>query len=170
MKTRLLFSLSMLGVLQAGAADPPPDSTGLPSRYSVRLAQLGVDIGTQDELVHTVFANDLAVSVRTARQLPYPDGAIIIMEFARPVLDADGKPRLEEGRPVKGDVQRIDIMRRVANPGAFYGDDAAGHWEFSEFAPDGKVLIAPQHARSCAACHRKAQDTDFVFRARRLPE
>lgn len=151
MKTRL-WTTVMFAAVAAGA-----DAVDGPPAYAREFALLEVVLGAQDQLVHTVYANELAGRVTTQAQLPYADGAIFVMEFAHPKKGADGKPALVEGKPEKDTVQRVDVMRRVA-----------GSWEYSEYSPVGKVLIAPSTTNACAACHRRAESTDFVFRAKRL--
>ena len=91
------------------------------------------------------------------------------MEFAQPQRDGEGELlRDSGGQPLKGKIDYIAVMRRVAGLGGIYGDERAGEWEFSTYRPDGSVQIAPDKAVQCASCHRKAgPDKDFVYRKRR---
>jgi Cytochrome P460 len=104
-------------------------------------------------------------------QPPFPDGAVLIMEFANAVRDGEGELiRERDGTPVRGEVIHVDVMRRGAGFGAAYGDSRAGEWEFSSFRPDGGVLVAPENGAQCAACHRRAGSAkDFVFRVGSTP-
>lgn len=38
----------------------------------------------------TAYGNDLAASVTSATRLPYPNGSIILMEFAEALQDSNG--------------------------------------------------------------------------------
>ena len=72
------------------------------------------------------------------------------------------------GALLKGEVVRVDVMRRGRGFGAPYGDNRAGEWEFASYRRDGSTLISPVNGGDCAACHRNAgADKDFVFRAER---
>jgi hypothetical protein len=67
----------------------------------------------------------------------------------------------------KGEVVRLDVMRREAGYGAAYGDKRAGEWEFASYKPDGSPIEPKIDAAACAACHAKpGVARDFVFRGR----
>ena len=90
------------------------------------------------------------------------------MEWATPRKAADGTPITgADGLWEKGEVVRIDVMRREAGYGAAYGDKRAGEWEFASYKPDGSPFEPKIDAAACAACHRKPGTArDFVFRGR----
>ena len=114
------------------------------------------------------YGNELATSVRTEGQLPYPYGTVIAMEFAHGVRDGEGQLMYDTGGTVlTAAVARIDVMRRGRGFGAMYGESRAGEWEFASYRPDGSTLTAPENDTACAACHRKAgAERDFVYRLR----
>jgi hypothetical protein len=116
----------------------------------------------------TVFANDLATPTAGLSQQQYPDGAVILMEFAQPARDGEGQLlRDARGVPLKGTIDHIDVMRRGPDLGAAYGAERAGEWGFASYRSDGSVRVASDDAVHCAACHRNAgADKDFVFRTR----
>lgn len=180
MKTPTFFALMTLGWISmfvaalvaraadATAGDGAPAAT-LPADYATSLRRVG-DTLYDDKLgLTTVFVNDLAASVKGFSQERYPIGSVIAMEFAQPQRDGEGELlRDPAGQPLKGKIDNVAVMRRVAGFGAVYGDERAGEWEFSTWRPDGSVLIAPDRAVHCASCHRKAgADKDFVYRTRR---
>ena len=101
-------------------------------------------------------------------KLPYPNGSVVVMEWATPRKAADGTPVTgADGLWEKGEVVRIDVMRREAGYGAAYGDKRAGEWEFASYKPDGSPFEPKIDAAACAACHRKPGTArDFVFRGR----
>jgi len=144
------------------------DRVGLPSDYATSLKKLG-DI-KNDELsgLTTVYANDLVAATANTEAAHYPNGAVIVMEFAEPRRDGENQLlRDAHGQPLKGPIAHIDVMRRGAGFGAAYGASRAGEWEFASYRLDGGTLVAPDNAAHCAACHLKAgADKDFVFRLR----
>jgi ketosteroid isomerase-like protein len=156
----------------SGTADSTtPDRVGFPADYRRAFKLLGAGGGEKDALVHTAFANEAAAGVFEGSPLPFPNGAVIAMEFANPLKDGEGQVlRDEQGVPMPGEVVRIDVMRRGAGYGAHYGDKRAGEWEFASYTPSGAAVMPPANGASCADCHRNAgADNDFVFRMRAKP-
>ena len=157
----------------AGGAAPPatmprPVDSAFPAEYAATFATLGAALADKNALVTTTYANSLAAPVKNIGQLPYRDGAVFVMEYALPVKDGEGELlRDSRGALLKGEVVRIDVMRRGRGFGEAYGDRRAGDWEFSSFRRDGSALISAANGADCAACHRNAgADKDFVFRTR----
>ena len=152
----------------AASAPPAADRVGFPAGYSSALKLLGVASREQEPAIMTTYANDLAESVVHGGRPPYPYGSVIVMEFANMVRDGEGQPlRDARGELVKGEIARVDVMRRERGFGASYGEQRAGEWEFASYRPDGSTLMAPANSVNCAACHRNAgAEKDFVFRSR----
>jgi hypothetical protein len=178
MKTPTFFALMTLGwfapfmaVVVAHSADTKPGAGtfALPADYATSLRRVSDTLFDEKTGLTTVFVNELAGSVRGFSQERYPAGSVIAMEFAQPQRDGEGELlRDPGGQPLKGKIDYVAVMRRVAGFGAIYGDERAGEWEFSTYRPDGSALIAPDKAVHCASCHRKAgPDRDFVYRIRR---
>ena len=144
------------------------DRVGLPRDYATALRRVSDTIYHEKFGLTTVFANDLAASINGSSQQHYPDGAVILMEFAQPQRDGEGALlRDARGEPLKGPIDHIDVMRRGAGFGAEYGEERAGEWAFASYRLDGSARIAFDQAGHCAACHRNAgADKDFVFRTR----
>jgi ketosteroid isomerase-like protein len=144
------------------------DRVGLPRDYATSMRRVRNTVYDERSGLTTVFANDLAAATAGFSQQHYPDGAVILMEFAQPARDGEGELlRDAHGEPLKGPIEHIDVMRRGPGLGAAYGAEGAGDWEFASFGFDGTVRIAPDKAVHCAACHRNAgADKDFVFRTR----
>ena len=185
MKTRTCFGLAILlispAILHLGVQAAQPDSAraaiaaqtagepaGFPRDYATAMRRVSDTVYNEKSGLTTVFANDLAASAVVESSQHYPDGAVILMEFAQPQRDDKGELlRDERGTPVKGPIDHIDVMRRGPGLGAAYGADRAGEWEFASYRPDGSVRVAVDKAVQCAACHSKAgADKDFVFRTR----
>ena len=169
MKTFTRFSLALLPLLVMGAEpSTTPDRVGFPANYASSLKLLRVIRSEKSPEVITAYGNDLAASITREDQLPFPDGAVLMMEFANAAKDAKGeKLRDAAGELVKGEVVRVDVMRRGSGFGAVYGEARAGEWEFASYNPDGTTRIPPDQAVSCAACHRKVGAAkDFVHRLR----
>jgi ketosteroid isomerase-like protein len=145
-----------------------PDRVGLPAGYATQFKLLG---GTLHDELHgltTVYANDVAAAVAKTEAAHYPNGSVILMEFADPQRDGENQLlRDSRGQPLKGSITHIDVMRRGDGLGETYGANRAGEWEFASYRADGTTLIAPASAEQCAACHLKAgAEKDFVFRQR----
>lgn len=156
-----------------GAAVPATNSAaadrvGLPQDYASAMRRVRDTVFDEKSGLTTVFANELAASTAGFSQQHYPDGAVILMEFAKPARDGEGElMRDARGEPLKGPIDHIDVMRRGPGFGAAYGAERAGEWEFASYRSDGSVRIASENAGHCAACHRNAgADKDFVFRTR----
>jgi ketosteroid isomerase-like protein len=138
----------------SGGARPNGASVGFPRDYATAMRLVRDTVYDEKSGLTTVFANELAVS--GSSQQRYPDGAVILMEFAQPRRDGEGELlRDSRGMPLKGPIEHIDVMRRAAE------------WEFASYLSDGGVRIASDKAANCIACHRNAgADKDFVFRTR----
>jgi uncharacterized protein (TIGR02246 family) len=148
-------------------AAPKVDRVGFPKDYRTIFKVLGVPARTNTSaaFVMTAYGNDLASSVTNAGQLPYPNGSIILMEFAEALKDSEGKPLLDaNGEPKKGKIQHVDVMRRGERFGEAYGSNRSGQWEFAGYQLDGTYSTAPDKSASCAQCHQNAGAAkDFVF-------
>lgn len=169
MKTPTCLALSMLLLWIAGVrADAPADRVGFPADYTRTLRQVSDTVFLERSGLTTVFANELAASAPGFSQARYPDGSVIMMEFANPQRDGEGELlRDRDGTPLKGEIVRIDVMRRGEGFGAVYGENRAGEWEFASYKPDGSRIAAADQTAHCAGCHRNAgADKDFVFRTR----
>jgi len=152
----------------APAASRLPDRVGLPPEYATRFHALGGTVYGNQHGLSTVYANDPVASAASAAQANYPNGSVIVMEYAAPVYDGEQQLlRDPHGQPLKGAIARIDVMRRGGGYGEMYGASRAGEWEFASYRADGSTLIAPADAAHCAACHLKAgPEKDFVYRSR----
>jgi ketosteroid isomerase-like protein len=150
------------------AGGPATDRVGFPADYARNLRKVSDAVFNEKFGVSTVFTNELAASSPGFSQARYPNGSVIMMEFANPQRDGEGELlRDARGTPLKGEIVRIDVMRRGDGFGAAYGESRAGEWEFASYRPDGSTLTAPDKTAHCAACHRNAgADKDFVFRTR----
>lgn len=150
------------------AVNAATDRVGFPGDYASNLRKVSDAIFNEKSGVSTVFANELAASSPGFSQARYPNGAVIMMEFANPQRDGEGQLlRDARGTPLKGEIVHIDVMRRGDGFGEAYGENRAGEWEFASYRPDGSTLMSPDKTAHCAGCHRNAGvDKDFVFRTR----
>jgi hypothetical protein len=165
-----LFIAAASQAVTATSGNSAAGAAGLPANYRA-LKLLGVQVARAEPSIHTVYANEHAAATFATGRPPFPDGSIIVMEFANAVRDGEGELlRERDGTPLRGEVVHVDVMRRGPGLGAAYGDSRAGEWEFASYAPDGRVLVAPGDGAQCAACHRGAgAERDFVFRAGAAP-
>lgn len=163
----LFFALLALASVTKNETFPGTERVPFPSDYQTAFVEVRASNQTSRTLLGTIYANPAAASIRELTKLPYPDGSVFVMEWAQPVKGENGQLLLDpNGNWKKGPVVRIDVMRREKGFGALYGDQRAGEWEFASYRPDGSVLSSPQGWASCAACHAKAPERDFVFRGR----
>ena len=169
----MIFFTSMgnfLGTAVAARLDGAHDldRVGFPRDYRQQFRILGGTLDDPNFGLTTVFANDLVASVADSEGTQYPDGSVILMEFANPQRDGEDQLlRDAHGQPLKGEIVHIDVMRRGAGFGSGYGESRAGEWEFASYRPDGSTLIPPDKAQHCAACHLKAGAAkDYVYRLR----
>ncbi len=181
---RAVLGIALLGqVTWSGleGADPPAskaaihapsvDRVGFPNGYLTHFTVLRTverDDGTK---LVTVYGNAEAASVTNKSQLPYPMGAVIVMETVGTRLGGDGKPLRDGGGKVQRDqVLGMHVMRRGPNFGEAYLDKRSGEWEFAEYRADGSYITPPEKSDTCAACHIKAgRELDYVFKARLTP-
>ena len=165
---RLVLLMAGIAVIagHVQAADPA-DRVGYPADYRGFAVLRTANITTQGRL-GTVYGNAKASSVGELGKLPYPNGSVIVMEWATPMKAADGTPITgADGLWKKGEVVRLDVMRREAGYGAAYGDKRSGEWEFASYKPDGSPFAPTIDASACAACHAKPGAVrDFVYRGR----
>lgn len=151
--------------IPASPATPP--RVPFPNDYSSAFQVLRGPNVTRQAQVATVYANARAAGIADTAQLPYPNDAVIVMEWAEPVRNARGAPEIDaNGVARKGQIVRIDVMQRGKGYGASYGDKRAGEWEFASYRPDGSEFTPPASPIACAECHAKAASRDFVFRGR----
>lgn len=171
MNRRAALLLAGVAVVTVGAqAADPVDRVGFPAGYRGYAVLRTANI-TQQGRLGTVYGNDKAASIHDVGALPYPNGSVVVMEWATPRKAADGTPITgADGLWQKGEVVRLDVMRREAGYGTAYGDTRAGEWEFASYTPDGKPFAPAIDASACAACHAKpGVARDFVFRGRFPP-
>jgi hypothetical protein len=165
---RVVYLLAAVAAIagHVQAADPA-DRVGFPADYRGYTVLRAANI-TQQGRLGTIYANGPAASIHDVAKLPYPNGSVIVMEWATPVKGADGSPVTgADGLWQKGEVVRLDVMRRGPGFGAAYGAKRAGEWEFASYKPDGSAFAPAIDASACAACHSKPGTArDFVFRGR----
>ena len=152
----------------SGASAANPDRVGFPRDYAAQFRMLGGTVNDDSLGLTTVYGNELAASVASSERPAYPNGSVILMEFAEPLRDGEDQLlRDARGQPLRGPFAHIDVMRRGAGYGDAYGASRAGEWEFASYRPDGSVLISSAQGARCAGCHLKAgAEKDFVYRKR----
>lgn len=154
MKDALLVSSLVLIAAIAIGAQQPADPVGHPAGYKSFATVRSFD-RAQDPKHGTVFVNAEAASITTAG-LPYPFGAVLVMEWRKDNKD--------------GDIVRLDVMRKERGYGAAYGADKNGDWEYASYSPDGKLVTDAAASLACAKCHLKAGAAkDFVYVGRFAP-
>src|SRR3954466_15327950 len=152
MKTTMFMTLAMMSCWLALAPTSSTDRVGFPADYTHALHQVSDPIFNERSGVTTVYANDLAASSPGFSQARYPNGSVILMDFADAQRDGEGEIlRDAKGAPLKGQILHIDVMRRGAGFGEAYAGNRAGEWEFASYAPDGRTLHRPTIPRTAPA-------------------
>jgi len=143
------------------------DVVGFSANYT-NLQVLRTVVRAMEPRILTIFGNEEAASVTNLSQLPYPNGSLIVVEYANVLKDSSGSPILDsQGGVQKGSLHHLDVMKRGAGFGQFYGANRAGEWEFVGYRMDGSFNTSPANSQNCAACHRGAgANRDYVFRGR----
>jgi hypothetical protein len=170
----VMFSLasSLAVLLVVGQSQnpkvPTTDRVGFPEGYQDRYRVLRLLDKADKKQVVTVYGNDAAASVKTTAEIPYPNGAIIVMETASALEDSQGKAVLDEkGHYRRGKVLGLHVMRKGPDFGKAYGKERTGEWEYAEYRSDGSYITPPEKSVVCAQCHLKAgREKDFVYHGR----
>lgn len=149
---------------------PQVDRVGFPKNYAADYTVLRQFERSSNQVV-TVYGNATAAKVTGLSDLPFANGAVLVMETATVALDAAGRrAKGADGTFTKVGVNGLHVMRRGQNFGESYGALRAGEWEFAEYRADGSYITPPEKSATCAQCHIKAGgDHDFVYRGP-LPE
>jgi hypothetical protein len=169
----LLVSAAALAAVSfaADAPDAPApsvDRVGFPKGYQDKYAVLRTVNKPDNAQIVTVYGNEQAASIKSADQLPYPYGSIIVMETAAATKDSQGKPIVDKNGAFSRDkVLGLHVMRREQGFGEAYGKNRTGEWEYVEYRADETYITPPQKSFACAECHVKAgRERDFVYRGR----
>jgi hypothetical protein len=143
---------------------PRHDRVGFPKDYRTRFKVLGVVLRDEAPEVLTAYGNEQAASVTSSAHLPYPDGSILVMEFSYALRDANNQIKRDaSGRVQTASVEHVDVMKRGKGFGEAYGASRSGEWEYAGYRLDGSYTTPPEKSARCAACHRAAEATDFVY-------
>lgn len=102
--------------------------------------------------IRVILGNDIAMKAFRAKQLPFPDGAILAKLAWKRAKSAEFDNTFVPGEP-----QRIEFMVKNAKRYA-----ASGGWGFGRFV-NGKPADEAQHG-TCWPCHQaNVKGNDFVF-------
>src|SRR5258708_4186354 len=156
-KVLILVSLCLLAssALAADADSPAPSEgrVGFPRDYAPICGVLRTPSRDDGKKLVTVYGNAPAASIATPEQLPYPYGAVLVMETASTVKDADGKPAKDASGALRKDkVLGLHVMRRGKDFGAAYAAKRSGEWEFVEYREDSSYITPPPRSAACAQC------------------
>jgi len=102
--------------------------------------------------IRVILGNNIAMKALRAKQLPFPDGAILAKLAWKRAKSAEFDNTFVPGEP-----QRIEFMVKNAKKYA-----ATGGWGFGRFV-NGKPASEQDHA-TCFPCHQaNVKGNDFVF-------
>src|SRR5688572_9653760 len=134
----LALGSSLFAAPAATESVPNPDRVPFPKDYQSSFQEVRASNKTAQTKLGTIYINREAASITDLAKLPYPNGSTFVMEWAEPVKGANGELLLDaNGNWKKGEVTRVDVMRREKDFGTVYGDKRAGEWEFASYRPDG---------------------------------
>ena len=102
--------------------------------------------------IRVILGNNIAMKALRAKQLPFPDGAILAKLAWKRVKSVEFDNTFVPGEP-----QRIEFMEKNAKKHA-----ATGGWGFGRFV-DGKPADGKEHG-TCWPCHEaNVKGNDWVF-------
>jgi plastocyanin len=165
----VLIAISLIWV---GDAQTPPapatDRVGFPEGYQTWTPLYVLD-RPDNRQIRTVWANDIAASVKDGGQANYPYGSVVVMETWAALKDAAGNAILDKAGRFQKDpaaAPTIFTMRKEKGFGAAYAQNRNGEWEYVSYTPAKAFATTPQNSYTCATCHLQAgQGKDWVFRA-----
>ncbi|MEK6695765.1 MAG: cytochrome P460 family protein [Candidatus Deferrimicrobiota bacterium] len=150
--------LAAIGVLfsafpAAIAADVAAAPTGVTIPKGYRNWQVVAPSQRDDkDEIRVILGNNIAMKALRAKQLPFPDGAILAKLAWKRVKSAEFDNTFVPGEP-----QRIEFMEKNAKKYA-----GTGGWGFGRFV-NGKPADEKQHG-TCWPCHEaNVKGNDFVF-------
>jgi hypothetical protein len=160
-----------VAVLAASWEDQPAPSSGhvaFPQGYREKYEVLCRFEKVDKKQVVTVYGNDVAASVKSVSQLPYPYGSVIVMETSSSVTDSEGEVVLDaKGQYVEDKALGLHVMKKQRGFGEGYRQNRTGEWEYVEYRPTGDYITPPNKSGVCAQCHVKAgREKDFVYGGR----
>lgn len=154
------LSLAATAAAETNSPAPTADRVGFPKDYAKNYEVLRTVPREDGKQLVTVYGNRAAASVTNRTQLPYPQGAVLVMETASTAKDA-------AGNLLKEKVLGLHVMRREKGFGVAYAAKRSGEWEFVEYRADGNYITPPEKSATCAECHIKAgAEKDFVYDGR----
>ena len=150
-----LLGCAMIAATPVAGADP---AEGVPYPHGYRdwthvksmVIQEGHPLFQQFGGIHHIYANDAArEGYRTGR---FPDGAVLVFDLLEALA--------EDGAIVEGPRKVLGVM--VRDRARFR---ATGGWGFEGYAggDPARPAVGGNAAEACFACHRGAEDHDFVF-------
>ena len=143
----------LLSAFPAAAADvaAAPNGVTIPKGYRSWQVVAPSQRDDKDE-IRVILGNDIAMKAFRAKQLPFPDGAILAKLAWKRAKSAEFDNTFVPGEP-----QRIEFMVKNAKKYA-----ATGGWGFGRFV-NGKPADEMQHG-TCWPCHQaNVKGNDFVF-------
>ena len=143
----------LLSAFPAAAADvaAAPNGVTIPKGYRNWQVVAPSQRDDKDE-IRVILGNDIAMKAFRAKQLPFPDGAILAKLAWKRAKSAEFDNTFVPGEP-----QRIEFMVKNAKKYA-----ATGGWGFGRFV-NGKPADEMQHG-TCWPCHQaNVKGNDFVF-------
>ncbi|GAB4242953.1 MAG: cytochrome P460 family protein [Deltaproteobacteria bacterium] len=156
--SRIAVLLAATGILftaipAATASDLVAAPTGVTIPKGYRNWQVVAPSQRDDkDEIRVILGNNIAMKAIRAKQLPFPDGAILAKLAWKRAKSAEFPDTLVPGEP-----QRIEFMVKNAKKYA-----ATGGWGFGRFI-DGKPADEKQHG-TCWPCHEaNVKGNDFVF-------
>ncbi len=142
---------STLQAIAAGGNAAAPTGVTIPKGYRNWQVVAPSQRDDKDE-IRVILGNNIAMKAFRAKQLPFPDGAILAKLAWKRVKSAEFDNTFVPGEP-----PRIEFMVKNAKKYA-----ATGGWGFGRFV-NGKPADEKQHG-TCWPCHEaNVKGNDFVF-------
>lgn len=149
------LSISFGAYAEAKQPAPAPNGIEMPKNYQ-NWQLIGVAHRTDNNSLRAILGNSIAVkAARSGNTNPWPDGTILAK-----LAWKDRQHPLWEAATVPGDIQHFEFM--IKDSKQYQATQSWGYarWVGKELKPYGE---SADFAQECAACHSKAEKTDYVF-------
>lgn len=135
----------------------------VPEHYRTTLIRYHVFDDVDAKSISSYYANDIAIKAARAGA-PLPDGSVIVAEYSKAKLAADGRVMFDENKRLIVDrVTGLSTMQRQRG----WGDNVPEllrneNWRYALLTPDLRERTGRNYAE-CFACHLPRKDSNFVF-------
>lgn len=136
-----------------------------PEKYRDTFTLYSTQNRQNNEQVVDLYANETAI--KSANDGNLADGAVIIMEVYKTIVNEDGERETgPEGVFKKADLAAIAVMEKRSDWSASYpAEERTGNWGYAFYDAKG---MPKDNDLDCVACHTPLANQDYLFTFPRL--